>query len=995
MSIWPARSLLASTSLTGLVIAGIAAMAMAPLALTPARAADFIPASGAWGSAANWTPATVPDSVDAVATFTAGQGLSGVVDLAGGSYTVGTLNLNATGTSGGYQIGSSSPGGVLNFEASGQAEINVQTNNADPDLAANASFNLVSGTVFTVGAGAHFTADGVISGAGGLTKVGGGLLTLNGANTYTGGTLLSEGTLSLGNDNALGTAAISASPAGTIDLQDGVNISNYLFIDVIGTVNVGSGTGTYSGQISEFEVGTLVKTGAGTLVLTSYNYLSGGVRITGGTVQVTDDHAAGTGPITLEGTTFQAGANLALANVSFLFGAAGGTIDTQGFDVSTSASMGDNDIPGGTFIKKGTGTLTVSGFANNNTYGTATRVAEGTLKAGDANIFSANSAYTVASGATLALDTFDQAIGSLADVGASGGTVDVGSATLTTGGNNSSTKFSGVIKGSGGLVKTGTGVFELAGLANSLSGATTVQAGTLLVTGLLGDSDVTVKSGATLAGGGTIGGLHSLGTVAPGKNAVGTLTVLGNATFEASSNYTVDLNPTTSDLIAVSGTADIAGTLTIANLASGVYAPGTRYAVLSAAGGRNGTFTLSSNQLSYFLGATAAYDPTHVYIDITKTSTFSAAGLTPNQIATGAGLESLSGGSMIDALLGLPTAAAVHDAYDQLSGEIHSSARGMLVQDSHFLQDAVTARLRAAFDGVGIASLPVMAYGEGGPEMVAADSDRFAVWGQGFGSWGGTGSDGNAAAFNRSATGLLMGADGMASDWRIGAVGGYSRSSFDVDDRHSSGDSANYHLGLYGGTNWGAIAFRTGAAYTRHRISTSRSVAFGNFTDQLSADYDAATAQAFGELAYKTDAGPFAFEPFANLAYVNLHTDGFAETGGAAALTSSSSTTDATFTTLGVRASTDVTVGGVTATARGMFGWRHAFGQVAPLSSVAFAGSNSFIIAGAPIARDAMLAEVGFDVQLAANATLGLSYAGQFGADAFDNGFKANLGMKF
>lgn len=225
---------------------------------------------------------------------------------------------------------------------------------------------------------------------------------------------------------------------------------------------------------------------------------------------------------------------------------------------------------------------------------------------------------------------------------------------------------------------------------------------------------------------------------------------------------------------------------------------------------------------------------------------------------------------------------------------------------------------RLANDKTTFADAFAMAYGEDGVQPVVADTDRFAIWSQGFGSWGGADSDGNAAAFDRSTGGLLVGADGLAGDWRIGVVGGYSRTSFDADDRHSSGDSDNYHLGLYGGTKWGAIAFRTGTAYTWHRISTSRSVAFQGFADSLSADYDAATAQAFGELVYKTDAEPFAFEPFANLAYVNLHTDGFAESGGAAALTSSSSTSDATFTTLGVRASTDIILGGVAATARGM-----------------------------------------------------------------------------
>lgn len=990
-----AGSLLSSTSLPALLIAGLVAVTMTPIMSGAASAEDFVHNSGDWGTAANWTPATVPNGVDAVANFNhdaPDQGLGYTVFLTGGPYTVGTLNLNATTNSGGYRFSS----GVLNFQASGQASINVQTNNFIPDLDASASFNLVSDTVVTVDAGAHFTADGVISGAG-LTKSGDGLLTLNGANTYTGGTNLYGGTLSLGNNDALGTGQLSAFSGTTIDIQNGVTISNALTIDLSQTINVGSGaTGTYAGQISEFsDPSTIVKTGAGTLVLTNNsNSFSSGARIEAGTIQVTTGHALGSGPITLDSGTLQAGANLTLANVSILFGAAGGTIDTNGFDVSTTASMGDNDTPSGTFTKTGAGTLTVDGYAGNNNYATATNVAQGTLKAATTNIFSANSAYTVASGATLDLNNFDQAIGSLAGAGG----VTSGTGKLTTGGNNGSTVFSGVITGTNGLIKDGTGTFELSG-TNALSGGAEVKAGTLLVSGSLAGSAVTVDSDATLAGGGTVGSFDASGTVAPGNNAIGTLTVNGTAKFESGSTYAVELNSAgLSDLIDASGAATItsgAG-LTVTNIGLSGLVAGTRYTVLEAAS-VSGTFTLVSDpQVSAFVSLSTTSDATHAYVDVTQTKSFGSVGLTPNQIATGAGLDSAASSALVSAVLGLPSDAAAQDAFDQLSGEVHASAKGMLLQDSHFLQDAVTARLRAAFGDSGkTASLPVMAYGEDGVQSVAADTDRFAIWSQGFGSWGRTDSDGNAAAFDRSTGGLLVGADGLAGDWRIGVVGGYSRTSFNADDRASSGDSDNYHLGLYGGTNWGAIAFRTGAAYTWHRISTSRSIAFQGFTDSLSADYDAATAQAFGELAYKTDAGPFAFEPFANLAYVNLHTDGFAESGGTAALTSGSSSSDATFTTLGVRASTDVTIGGVAATARGMFGWRHAYGEVTPLSSVAFAGGDDFTIAGVPIARDAMLVEAGFDVQLARNATLGLSYAGQFGPDAFDNGFKANLGIKF
>ncbi len=124
----------------------------------------------------------------------------------------------------------------------------------------------------------------------------------------------------------------------------------------------------------------------------------------------------------------------------------------------------------------------------------------------------------------------------------------------------------------------------------------------------------------------------------------------------------------------------------------------------------------------------------------------------------------------------------------------------------------------------------------------------------------------------------------VADTWRAGVLGGYSRSTFNVKDRNSSGTSDDYHVGLYGGTNWDQFAFRSGLAYTWHDISTRRSVAFQGFADQLKGDYNAGTMQAFGEFGYGINAGQVAFEPFANLAYVSLRTDSFGETGGAAAL---------------------------------------------------------------------------------------------------------------
>ena len=67
-------------------------------------------------------------------------------------------------------------------------------------------------------------------------------------------------------------------------------------------------------------------------------------------------------------------------------------------------------------------------------------------------------------------------------------------------------------------------------------------------------------------------------------------------------------------------------------------------------------------------------------------------------------------------------------------------------------------------------------------------------------AWGETDGDGNAARIDRSIGGFLLGMDAaIAESWRVGMVTGYSRTDFDVDDRASSGDSDNLHLGVYGG----------------------------------------------------------------------------------------------------------------------------------------------------------------------------------------------------
>ncbi|CUI93756.1 Extracellular serine protease precursor [Achromobacter xylosoxidans] len=241
-----------------------------------------------------------------------------------------------------------------------------------------------------------------------------------------------------------------------------------------------------------------------------------------------------------------------------------------------------------------------------------------------------------------------------------------------------------------------------------------------------------------------------------------------------------------------------------------------------------------------------------------------------------------------------------------------------------------------------------------------------------------------------------MGVDAPVADaWRLGLMAGYSRSDFDANDRASSGHSDNYHLGAYGGGQWGALGLRGGLAYSWHDIATRRSVAMPGFADRLKAGYDGRTAQAFIDLGYRIEAAAVALEPFANLAYVNLRTDGYRESGGAAALHASGQTTETTFTTLGLRAASGFELGPAQAMARGSLGWRHALGDIKPVATQAFSAGDAFTVAGVAIARDSAVIEAGLDLQVTPRTVLGLAYQGQLAGAARDHGVRANLAIRF
>lgn len=108
-----------------------------------------------------------------------------------------------------------------------------------------------------------------------------------------------------------------------------------------------------------------------------------------------------------------------------------------------------------------------------------------------------------------------------------------------------------------------------------------------------------------------------------------------------------------------------------------------------------------------------------------------------------------------------------------------------------------------------------------------------------------------------------------------------------------------------------------------------------------------------------------------------------------------SSTTNTSYTTLGLRSSKEFTLLGTVAVARGTAGWVHAFGDVDPTSTASFATGDSFTVSGTPIDQNAALLEAGLDLNLTPSSTFSLTYTGQIGKNAHENGVSAKLRMQF
>ncbi|HOW58748.1 MAG TPA: autotransporter domain-containing protein [Candidatus Omnitrophota bacterium] len=502
-----------------------------------------------------------------------------------------------------------------------------------------------------------------------LTKSGAGTLTLSGANTYTGATTISAGTLSLGTADVISNASAVTVAGGAFLDMNGVS-ETIGSLAGNGTVTSGSGTlssvtltaggdntsTVFSGVIENGSGGSadtvgLTKAGSGALTLSGVNTFTGVTTMTAGTLSVaTIGNGGASGNL---GQATNAAANLVFNGGTLQYTGTTASTDrnftintdkTATIDVTTNnlTMSGSAVATNGALTKTGAGTLTLSGT---NLYTGTTTVSGGTLvlTGGAAIADSGAVSLNNTAGATLQLNA-NETIGSLAGGGASGGNVNLQSFTLTTGDTNNTT-YAGIMSGTGGLTKSGTGTLVLTG-TNTFSGVTTLSNGTVSVgtignggeAGNLGQATNAaanlVFDGGTLSYTGSTASTDRNFTIVAGKTAVFNITT-NNLTLSGASGAT------TGGL-----TKTGAGTLTLAG--ANLYTGATT--VNAGTLNLNESLTTSSGLVFGGNGTVVLADSKNITPAVTNTSGSAAGTLTLSGTSTVTGQVGAAGNAALAAV---------------------------------------------------------------------------------------------------------------------------------------------------------------------------------------------------------------------------------------------------------------------------------------------------------------------------------------------------------
>jgi fibronectin-binding autotransporter adhesin len=384
------------------------------------------------GSASGWT---LNSDGSGSVTFSGGTAntFTGLTTVAAGNLNLSkTAGVNAIG-SGGLQVNAGASATLLasnQIADTGSVLVNgtLALGSSSETFAALNGLGAVTasaGSTLTIGASNNLDSqfDGTISGGGRLTKAGAGTLTLNGNNSYTGGTTINAGTVAITSGTSLG-AVSGAATIGNATLQvasDVTSARNFVLASSGSKINPDAGaTYTMSGTLSG--TGTLNKSGDGILVLTGANTYTGGTIVNAGTVVVNSGSSLGNSSAAVQlnaGTLQVASGFTTTRNIAL-----GSADSTVAVDAGQTYTVGSVVSGNGALNKAGAGTITLTGA---NTFTGATNIDGGVLiaAASSGTALGTTTGISVNNGGTLLLGASNQ-VNNSAAVTLAGGTISKG-----------------------------------------------------------------------------------------------------------------------------------------------------------------------------------------------------------------------------------------------------------------------------------------------------------------------------------------------------------------------------------------------------------------------------------------------------------------------------------------------------------------------------------------------------------------------------------------
>jgi autotransporter-associated beta strand protein len=850
----------------GITVTGSTSLTLSGTGISSGGALRNISGDNAWSGDITLSTASSRVNSDSGTLTLSGGTISGagknlIVGGAGGTLigdvigtTTGTLTYDGSGTltltgantySGGTALNS---GTVIfgNDTALGTGSLSVagssaiQSNNDLRTIANNISLGTNN---LTVSGGDDLTLTGIISstyGSGTLIKTGTGTLTLSGANTYTGGADIREGTLQIGAGGILSGGNLSSfvGSGASLDLN-GQTISTAS--EVLGI----AGTGINNGGALRSDTGSGTWRGANI-------YLTGDARI---------NNNSGSGDLTIGsvGTLQQ----LQLKTYGLTIGGAGDTIINE---VITSTNNT------GTLAYDGTGILTLSGA---NTYTGTTTISSGTLKAGVDNVAGTSGAFgngaavqlNNTDGGGIDLDDHTVVVGSLNGVSTS--TVKLGSQTLTSGSLGTADTYAGVISGTGGLTinEAGSGSLTLTG-ANTYTGPTLVTAGTLYArnSNALGNgSAVTLINGTTLD--------------------VGTTDVIINDTYTQNAGSTLALTisgPSSSGKITSDHAASISQASNVNITVSGYIPANTTFTIVQAAAGAGvnvpGTITSNSRVLT-FSGSETGSDlvltaiRTHSYNTIASGNAGAAGASLEQAGASGASGDMLN---VLDQLDDMPDAQNISNALQTVTPVVDSGVTN--ISNTSIIQfiGTATQRLEGLF-------ARARQREETGVSTGSKVSNGLEAWGRGFGEAAHQGPRGTSNGYSAVIWGTALGADIPAFNdkVRFGASGGYAQSDVNSKDNSGATDIDSYQSAFYGGYMDANNPFYINGAFSfaYNTYKGKRNIDVGAIRRIANSSYRGQQYSVFFDGGYTFKAKQVNITPVASLQYLRLHLQSYTETG--------------------------------------------------------------------------------------------------------------------